>query len=675
MAQDLQALVVSLSADIKKFENAMNRANGISNKQMRAVEARAKKMNSNLSASFASAGKGFAGAFAAAGALKGAQSLIDTSTRISNALKVAGQSGEQLNVVYDSLFASAQKNAAPIEDLVTLYGRASQSATDLGVSQQELLKFTDNVALSLRVGGTSAQEASGALLQLSQALGNGVVQAEEYNSLLDGAQPLLQATAAGLKEAGGSVSALTRLVKDGKVSSKAFFRAFEAGASTLQDKVGGSQLTVSQGFTRLQNILIDTARQFDNNSDAAVLLAQTIDRMARAMKESGNIINSLVGPLEKLHGWVSAVTTAALEMSAAFGAATGLDEVGRSLGATPYRSDRQIQQRINDAFGATATEDKPGTTLDVTGGKPIRPVSLADYKVPAKATKAKGAPAVKKTADSRFNDDIQATKDRTAALAEETAMVGKGYEAQERRRMALDLEQSALADLREEARRKGQTDLENIKLSDDQKAKIDEVSAAYANQANELRKVQDAQDKSEQAAGEFYDTFKSGAIDAITGAKSLGDALSDLAKKLGDMLLNQAFDSLFKPASGNDAGGSFGNIFSGLGKIMGFAGGTNNAPGGLAWVGEKGPELMNVPKGAQIIPNHRLTAPSMPPLRGVSGGGQSVVVNFNPTIDNRGASVEAVARTEQALAQMRRELPATIVATVRKANQSNVKLR
>jgi tape measure domain-containing protein len=670
MAQDLQALVVSLSADIKKFENAMNRANGISNKQMRAVEARAKKMNSNLSASFASAGKGFAGVFAAAGALKGAQTLIDTSTRISNALKVAGLSGEKLEEVYGKLRDSAQKNAAPIEDLVTLYGRASQSAKDLGVSQQELLKFTDNVALSLRVGGTSAAEASGALLQLSQALGNGVVQAEEYNSLLDGAQPLLQATAAGLKEAGGSVSALTRLVKDGKVSSEAFFRAFEAGASTLEDKVGGSQLTVSQGFTRLQNILIDTARQFDNNSDAAVLLAQTIDRMARAMKESGNIINSLVGPLQTLHGWVSAVTTAALEMSAAFGAATGLDEVGRSLGATPYRSDRQIQQRINDAFGATATEDKPGVVADVTGGKPIRPVSLADYKVPAKATKAKGTPAVKKTADDRIGSDIQDIKDRTAALAEETAMVGKGYEAQERRRMALDLEQSALADLREEARRKGQTDLDSIKLSDSQKEKIDEVSAAYANQANELRKVQDAQDKSEQAAGEFYDTFKSGAIDAITGAKNLGDALSDLAKKLGDMLLNQAFDSLFKPASGGDAGGSFGSIFSGLGKIMGFAGGTNNAPGGLAWVGEKGPELMNVPKGAQIIPNHKLSAPSMPSLRGVGGGGQGVVVNFNPIIDNRGASADAVARTEQSLAKMKQELPATILTTMTKAKST-----
>lgn len=37
---------------------------------------------------------------------------------------------------------------------------------------------------------------------------------------------------------------------------------------------------------------------------------------------------------------------------------------------------------------------------------------------------------------------------------------------------------------------------------------------------------------------------------------------------------------------------------------VGYANGTNNAPGGWSWVGERGPELMYVPRGASIIPNH-----------------------------------------------------------------------
>jgi hypothetical protein len=60
------------------------------------------------------------------------------------------------------------------------------------------------------------------------------------------------------------------------------------------------------------------------------------------------------------------------------------------------------------------------------------------------------------------------------------------------------------------------------------------------------------------------------------------------------------------------AGGAFGDVlgslFGGGLPFPGFAGGTSNAPGGLAWVGEHGRELMRVPRGAQIIPNDQSNA-------------------------------------------------------------------
>lgn len=47
-------------------------------------------------------------------------------------------------------------------------------------------------------------------------------------------------------------------------------------------------------------------------------------------------------------------------------------------------------------------------------------------------------------------------------------------------------------------------------------------------------------------------------------------------------------------------------------KVPGYANGTNYAPGGLALVGERGPELVRLPRGSQVIPNHA--------LRGNGGG-------------------------------------------------------
>ena len=66
-------------------------------------------------------------------------------------------------------------------------------------------------------------------------------------------------------------------------------------------------------------------------------------------------------------------------------------------------------------------------------------------------------------------------------------------------------------------------------------------------------------------------------------------------------LFGNLFGSLFGGSSGGASlAGGGGSLFS----APGFAGGTDFAPGGMAWVGEEGPELVNLPRGAQVIPAH-----------------------------------------------------------------------
>jgi len=347
VADTVQTLLVSLEARIAGYEREMKRAVGVSNRSAKGIEDRFKRMNGVVEGAF---GK-IAAVYASAQFLRGASTLIDANTRVQNSLKVAGLEGQALTQVYDQLFASAQRNAAPIEDLVTLYSRASQSAADLGVSQEQLLKFTDNVALSLRVGGKSAQEASGALLQLSQVLGGGVVQAEEYNSLIDGAQPLLQAVANGMVEAGGSVAALTRLVKDGKVSSKAFFDAFEAGAGILTDKVAGSELTVSQSFVRLQNVLQDVAGKFNEGTGAGQSFALFIADLSSRILIAGDNFEQGITPIQRF-------LRAIQDVSRAAGQRVGADNIGKAIIESLEDSNDTIaatEVALTDAEQALAT--------------------------------------------------------------------------------------------------------------------------------------------------------------------------------------------------------------------------------------------------------------------------------------------------------------------------------
>jgi hypothetical protein len=195
----------------------------------------------------------------------------------------------------------------------------------------------------------------------------------------------------------------------------------------------------------------------------------------------------------------------------------------------------------------------------------------------------------------------------------------------------------------------------------------------YARQADILRQVSEAQDRADDAAREFYDNFKSNTLDAITGAKSLGDALANLAQQLGNMLLSSAFDSLFKPASGGSGGGTFGSLFSGLGNMFRATGGPVRK-GQPYVVGENRAELFVPDQNGKIVPR----VPSMPRLPDMSqmrASSGAMSTTFAPVIDARGADVEAVKRIDESLRRTQRDLKATILTTVREAPGKNVKLR
>src|SRR5690606_17371039 len=108
-------------------------------RRARQIESRFQRMNKTLNTSFAGLSRVMAGAFAGAATIRGAKQLLDSATSIDNALKVAGLSGQELERVYAQLFASASRNAAPLETLVTLYSRLAMSQKELGVTTAEMV--------------------------------------------------------------------------------------------------------------------------------------------------------------------------------------------------------------------------------------------------------------------------------------------------------------------------------------------------------------------------------------------------------------------------------------------------------------------------------------------------------------------------------------------------------
>ncbi|MGB5905745.1 MAG: phage tail tape measure C-terminal domain-containing protein, partial [Xanthobacteraceae bacterium] len=264
---------------------------------------------------------------------------------------------------------------------------------------------------------------------------------------------------------------------------------------------------------------------------------------------------------------------------------------------------------------------------------------LAKDQIAADARRSGEGKKVARTADSRFDQDIQGVKDRTAALIEEQKIVGLDTEKQEARRLALDLEQSALKRLREEARQKGVTDLDSIKLSDEQRAKIEAVAAAYGKQYAELEKLNgplasfarqsaDVGKALDASLANSLDRMADDLADVVMGTKSVGDAF----KAMTDLILKEIIKIALKKAILGPIAGLLGNLIPGAGVGMplnilpGRASGGPVTAGQPYIVGEKRPELFVPSQNGMIIPQ-------VPTMKGRRGGN-----DFNVTISLAGAN-------------------------------------
>ncbi|OCJ03742.1 hypothetical protein A6U87_17560 [Rhizobium sp. AC44/96] len=452
-AQDLEKLVVQLSADITKYERAMARASNAGNKQLSAIERRAVAMNKNLSNSFSSIGSTAAKAFAILGGARGFQSLSDSATNITNALKVAGLSGDELAKTYDRLFASAQKNSAPIESLVQLYSRVSLVQKQLGVSSDQLVGLTDNVGKALRISGSSAEASSGALLQLAQALGGSKIQAEEWGSLVDGMPALLQAAASGIKQAGGDVSKLTALVKAGKLSNRAFFDGIEAGSHVLDEKLAGSTQTIAQRFNNLRNSLINATTKFNENSSAAETVGKAIGKISTEIDQIN--FNQLILQIGEISSAFNQARTTAEDFFRYLGDKSGASAIGAALvdmlpgdetvksyfgGALTIKQNDLITSRINDAFagqienaGKLTADAIQNSVLGQKGAKTGRVREMQGPKVPDGWTPqqvdldgqkykvpSSGSGKTKRDKLDDYDREVKQVQERTAAIEAQT---------------------------------------------------------------------------------------------------------------------------------------------------------------------------------------------------------------------------------------------------------------
>lgn len=241
----LGSLYIDLLARTGKFETDIGRAARIAERSSKQIQQQFDSLGRKVGTAL--------GAYFSVQTLRSIVSISDQYTQLRGRLALVTKGTEELGQVQQSLFGIAQRTRTEMSGVADLYIKLAQSGRELGASQEDLLRFTEGIGNALTVSGSSAQAASGALQQLSQALSGTKIQAEEFNSINDGAPEILRAVARNIDGLDGSIGKLRNAVKSGKVTSRDFFEAFLKDTDSLAARAQSLPVTVGQAFTRMQN--------------------------------------------------------------------------------------------------------------------------------------------------------------------------------------------------------------------------------------------------------------------------------------------------------------------------------------------------------------------------------------------------------------------------------------
>ena len=242
------ASTIEIELEIRDAINRLGKLEGELKKSSSAMD-RVANSTRKMESAFKSA-KNAASALVAAISVQQIAQAADTFTNFANQIRIATNSAAEAAAVQKELYRVSQTTGTAIEDTTKLYARLRVAADQLGSSQAETIRITEIVAKSLAAAGTSSTEASGALLQLAQALNSPKVQAEEFNSLIDGMPNLLKEVE---KQLGLTAGSLKKFVTDGNLTNQLFKDAILGSAEAINEQFGAAQDTIATSLTRISN--------------------------------------------------------------------------------------------------------------------------------------------------------------------------------------------------------------------------------------------------------------------------------------------------------------------------------------------------------------------------------------------------------------------------------------
>ena len=249
---------------------------------------------------------GLKGAFIALGGMaiiNEIKQTADAMMSLSSRIKIVTKDDAERLKIESALYQMSNKNRSSLEDLGDLYYKTALASKRFGASQEDVLKLTDIVSKSLVIGGADVAQQKATILQLSQALGSGVLQGDELRSLRENAPILMDAIATFFNT---DVGGLKEMGAKGLLTTEKLMQAILSSGDAVNSKFAQITPTIGQAMTVLGNkfskLILDIQNSTGIFGTIAGLILQGVDLIGQAidwvMEEFGTATPEMTGMIE-----------------------------------------------------------------------------------------------------------------------------------------------------------------------------------------------------------------------------------------------------------------------------------------------------------------------------------------------------------------------------------------
>jgi|TARA_B100000073_G_scaffold139891_1_gene115110 tape measure domain-containing protein len=515
-------------------------------------------------------------------------------------------------------FSAAQKIAT---DGQKLFGLSATEALEgvtnitarlkpLGVSLEDIRTTFIGFNTAAKLGGANAQEASNAFRQLAQALGSGRLAGDEFRSVSEQIPLILKPLA---DELDVDVGKLKELAAQGKLTSDVVIRALrKLGTQGGEDLKAILENDPTQVFKNLSNEAENLSRAVGEQLTPAIL--PVIKALTELTKSAVEFVNS---PIAKTAAIFAAIAFAAKGVAVLLPILTaGLIKVAAAGGALTIVLNAFPFVAVATAIGGVVTALIKVTSEQKKFTEALKEGDKAALKSELNRLFITRQKLLQRLGTAQENNNKRAE----ASLKRQLAELNKNY----------DLVQKRLL-----------TEIDKTNEIEKQNKKLQEQEELQKKNQEAAAKLKEKM----TAVGEEIETSIKGNLrDAITGAQSFGQAMTNVLNRIRDKIIDAQIDKILGNFGENFGASASGGKRKGLGGFLGgILGGLFRANGGPVKagqpyiVGERQPELFVPRTSGTILPSTNI------------GGGDNTTNMVTVNVDASGSSVAGSSTDAQAL--------------------------